>query len=147
MRLLEKQIFLIENWKAAVGAKLLYGLTSVRTSLPTLSSGEKAISFAFLILEHVLRKRLCKSPKKFSNFPCIFVVTRHLHCNYLNQVQRRTSAVRESLIRETPEDAYSMSSLGVPTEEHRPTLMSLIGLQVQTTLFSTIVSRSKLKDN
>ncbi|EYB85862.1 hypothetical protein Y032_0289g1500 [Ancylostoma ceylanicum] len=57
-----------------------------------------------------------------------FIMKERLH-TMAKEVQRRTSAVRESLIRETPEDAFSMSSLGVPTEEHRPSLMSLIGLQ------------------
>ncbi|CAJ0594316.1 unnamed protein product [Cylicocyclus nassatus] len=57
-----------------------------------------------------------------------FIMRERLH-TMAKEVQRRTSEVRESLIRETPEDAYSVSSVGVPVEEHRPSLMSLIGLQ------------------
>ncbi|ETN73274.1 hypothetical protein NECAME_18418, partial [Necator americanus] len=57
-----------------------------------------------------------------------FIMKERLH-TMAKEVQRRTSAVRETLIKETPEDSFSMSSAGVPTEEHRPSLMSLIGLQ------------------
>ncbi|WKX89704.1 hypothetical protein Q1695_008947 [Nippostrongylus brasiliensis] len=57
-----------------------------------------------------------------------FIMKEKLH-TMAKEVQRRTSAVRESLIKETPEDSFSTTSVGAPTEEHRPSLMSLIGLQ------------------
>lgn len=47
------------------------------------------------------------------------------------QVQRRTSNVRDSLLKEVEEDAASVISTNLlPKEEKRPSLMSLIGLQV-----------------
>ncbi|KHJ95788.1 transporter, cation channel family protein [Oesophagostomum dentatum] len=64
-----------------------------------------------------------------------FIMRERLH-TMAKEVQRRTSEVRESLIRESPDDTFSMSTVGGPTEEHRPSLMSLIGLQMERTRFS-----------
>ncbi|KAK6041786.1 hypothetical protein COOONC_20709, partial [Cooperia oncophora] len=57
-----------------------------------------------------------------------FIMKEKLHV-MAREVQRRTSAVRESLIKEEPEDTFSTTSASVPTEEQQPSLMSLIGLQ------------------
>nr|CDJ81705.1 Ion transport and Cyclic nucleotide-binding domain containing protein [Haemonchus contortus] len=60
-----------------------------------------------------------------------FIMKERLH-TMAKEVQRRTSAVRESLIREIPEDSISATSMSAPTEEQQPSLMSLIGLQKET---------------
>uniref|UniRef100_A0A158P9D0 Ion_trans domain-containing protein n=2 Tax=Strongyloidea TaxID=27829 RepID=A0A158P9D0_ANGCA len=57
-----------------------------------------------------------------------FIMKERLH-TMAKEVQRRTSEVRETLLRETPEDSLSSTSMVVPTDQHRPSLMSLIGLQ------------------
>nr|ACQ44015.1 TAX2 [Caenorhabditis remanei] len=57
-----------------------------------------------------------------------FVMRERLH-SIAKEVHRRTSAVREDLIRETPEDTVSVASNIPKQSEHRPSLMSLIGLQ------------------
>nr|AAB41492.1 cyclic nucleotide-gated channel [Caenorhabditis elegans] len=57
-----------------------------------------------------------------------FIMRERLH-SIAKEVHRRTSAVREDLIRETPEDTVSMASNVPKQNEHRPSLMSLIGLQ------------------
>ncbi|EFP12365.1 hypothetical protein CRE_29582 [Caenorhabditis remanei] len=59
-----------------------------------------------------------------------FVMRERLH-SIAKEVHRRTSAVREDLIRETPEDTVSVASNIPKQSEHRPSLMSLIGLQVR----------------
>ncbi|CAI5438435.1 unnamed protein product [Caenorhabditis angaria] len=56
-----------------------------------------------------------------------YIMKERLH-SLAKEVHRRTSAVREDLIKETPEDSVSLAST-VPKTEHRPSLMSLIGLQ------------------
>uniref|UniRef100_A0A1I7T1A5 Cyclic nucleotide-binding domain-containing protein n=1 Tax=Caenorhabditis tropicalis TaxID=1561998 RepID=A0A1I7T1A5_9PELO len=57
-----------------------------------------------------------------------FVMRERLH-SIAKEVHRRTSAIREDLIRETPEDTVSVASNVPRQNEHRPSLMSLIGLQ------------------
>ncbi|CAL2029173.1 unnamed protein product [Caenorhabditis brenneri] len=57
-----------------------------------------------------------------------FVMRERLH-SIAKEVHRRTSAIREDLIRETPEDTVSVASNVPKQNEHRPSLMSLIGLQ------------------
>lgn len=57
-----------------------------------------------------------------------FIVRERLH-KLAQEVQRRTSTVRDELMRETPTE--SLSTVGDATRsEHRPSLISLIGLQV-----------------
>ncbi|KAK5969190.1 hypothetical protein GCK32_013806 [Trichostrongylus colubriformis] len=60
-----------------------------------------------------------------------FIMKERLH-TMAKEVQRRTSAVRESLIREIPEDSFSTTSMTATSEEQQPSLMSLIGLQKDT---------------
>uniref|UniRef100_A0A1I7XGI0 Uncharacterized protein n=1 Tax=Heterorhabditis bacteriophora TaxID=37862 RepID=A0A1I7XGI0_HETBA len=57
-----------------------------------------------------------------------FIMKERLH-TLAKEVARRTSTVRESLLRESPDDTISTVSVGPQTEEQRPSLMSLIGLQ------------------
>ncbi|KJH52997.1 cyclic nucleotide-binding domain protein [Dictyocaulus viviparus] len=60
-----------------------------------------------------------------------FIMKERLH-TMAKEVQRRTSAVRESLMQETTEETISTASFGGPIDEHRPSLMSLIGLQKES---------------
>ncbi|CAD6200168.1 unnamed protein product [Caenorhabditis auriculariae] len=58
-----------------------------------------------------------------------FIMKERLH-SLAKEVHRRTSAVRQDLMRESPEDTESLASANtVKQEVHRPSLMSLIGLQ------------------
>uniref|UniRef100_A0A8R1I6R8 Cyclic nucleotide-binding domain-containing protein n=1 Tax=Caenorhabditis japonica TaxID=281687 RepID=A0A8R1I6R8_CAEJA len=57
-----------------------------------------------------------------------FIMRERLH-SIAKEVHRRTSAIREDLIKETPEDTISVASNVPKQNEHRPSLMSLIGLQ------------------
>ncbi|CAJ0576173.1 unnamed protein product, partial [Mesorhabditis spiculigera] len=57
-----------------------------------------------------------------------FVMRERLH-SFVKQMERRTSAVRESLLKESLDEEASQSVASMPTLEKRPSLMSLIGLQ------------------
>ncbi|CAB3408502.1 unnamed protein product [Caenorhabditis bovis] len=57
-----------------------------------------------------------------------FIMKERLH-SLAREVHRRTSEVRDDLIKETPEDSVSLTSSIQRLDEHRPSLMSLIGLQ------------------
>ncbi|CAI4227565.1 unnamed protein product [Auanema sp. JU1783] len=70
-----------------------------------------------------------------------FIMKERLH-TLAKEVQRRTSTVRDTLLRETPDDNISIVSSTIPKDEKRPSLMSLIGLQRTTEVLES-VRRSK----